>query len=136
LRTFSLPKPSMTVISTFLAPVWTTSSSDLTVSLIVSSRVMSSRWFFSRNSRIVFDERPTAFAWRKNDRRVSASAAQEVALRATHLPRRVDARGFCQVEPRDVVVRVESDEQARDAERPDATRLRVALLAEARWREG
>lgn len=61
-RTLSFPNPSITVISTFLAPVWTTSSSDFTVSLIVSSRVMSSRWFFSRNSRIVFDDRPTAFA--------------------------------------------------------------------------
>lgn len=49
----------------FLAPVWTTSSRLFIVSLIVSSRDMSSLWFFSRNSRTVFDDRPIAFAFEK-----------------------------------------------------------------------
>lgn len=53
----------MTLISMFLAPVCTTSSKLFTVSLMVSSRDMSSLWFFSRNSRTVFDDRPIAFAW-------------------------------------------------------------------------
>lgn len=40
--TVCLPNDSMTVISIFFAPVWTTSSNDLTVSLIVSARFNSS----------------------------------------------------------------------------------------------
>ena len=60
--TVCLPNDSMTVISIFFAPVWTTSSNDLTVNLIVSARFMSSLWFFSKNSRTVLDDRPTAFA--------------------------------------------------------------------------
>jgi hypothetical protein len=47
----------------FLAPVCTTSSSDLTVSLIVSSRDMDAVWLRSRNSRTVLLERPIAFAF-------------------------------------------------------------------------
>lgn len=54
--------PSSTLISIFFAPVWTTSSRLLIVSLIDSSFVMSSLWFFSKNSRTVLDERPMALA--------------------------------------------------------------------------
>lgn len=36
--TVMTPYDSMTEISIFLAPVWTTSNNDLTVNLIVSSR--------------------------------------------------------------------------------------------------
>lgn len=61
-QTVTLPYPSMTLISMFLAPVCTTSRSDLTVSLMLSSRVRSSLWFFSRNSRTVFEDRPMALA--------------------------------------------------------------------------
>ena len=47
----------------FLAPVCTTSSKLFTVSLMLSSLERSSRWFFSKNSRTVFEERPIAFAY-------------------------------------------------------------------------
>lgn len=53
----------MTVISMFFAPVCTTSSRLFTASLIVSSRDISSLWFFSKNSRTVFEERPIALAY-------------------------------------------------------------------------
>ena len=67
LLTLTLPCPSMTAISMFLAPVCTTSSRLLIASLMVSSFVRSSLWFFSRNSRTVFEDLPIAFAW--NDRK-------------------------------------------------------------------
>lgn len=50
-------------ISIFFAPVCTTSKSDLTVNLIVSSRSSPSLWFRSRNSRTVLLDRPMAFAF-------------------------------------------------------------------------
>jgi hypothetical protein len=58
----------MTAISMFFAPVCTTSSSDFTVSLIVSSRSKSSLWLRSRNSRTVLLDRPIAFAFLWNVR--------------------------------------------------------------------
>ena len=61
-RTRTLPNPSMTARSMFLAPVWTTSRSDLTASWITSPRSMSAFQFFSRNSRTVLDDRPIALA--------------------------------------------------------------------------
>lgn len=54
---------AMMAISIFLAPVCTTSNRDLTVSLIVSSRSMSSLWLRSRNSRTVLLDLPIAFAF-------------------------------------------------------------------------
>lgn len=54
-------------ISIFFAPVCTTSSNDLMVSLIVVSRSISSLWFRSKNSRTVLLDRPIAFAFLLNE---------------------------------------------------------------------
>ena len=117
----------MTLISMFFAPVCTTSSSDLTVSLTVSSRVMSSLWFFSRNSRTVLDERPIAFACAWGTRQLDETAKHVQEEGETRLPRAVDATRLGLVEAWARVLRVEAHNEGGDAEWTDTTGLRVAL---------
>jgi hypothetical protein len=46
----------------------------------------------------------------------------------TNLPGTVDATGFRLIQPGDCIVGVETHNECRDAKRPNASGLRVALL--------
>ena len=113
----------MTLISIFFAPVCTTSSKLFTVSLMASSRERSSLWFFSRNSRTVFDDLPMALACLE-----VSTPFEDIRRRSdAYLPLAVDPTWLSLIELGFRVVGVKADDECRDSERPDTSGLRVFL---------
>lgn len=89
----TLPCPSTTAKSMFLAPVCTTSSRDLMVSLTVASVLRSAVHVFSKNSRTVLDARPIALACPLQSGLVGTGSIRGRA----HLPSGKDAARFSHV---------------------------------------
>lgn len=140
----------MTARSMFAAPVGTTSRRALTASWTVSSADRSGLYCFSRNSRTVLDERPIAFACAGGRGRQLCLLSRKVGEPTggagtrppehglfnaregpkAHLPCREDAARLGEVQARARVVVVEADDEARDAKRPNASRLGVLLRSQ------
>ena len=112
-------------ISMFFAPVWTTSNNDLTASLTVSSRSISSLWFRSKNSRTVLLDLPIALAFLLN---VSRQAEPQDLQLTIALPSGIDAWRFGLIESRRFVSFVKPNNQSTNSEWPYTSTLCVSLL--------